>query len=83
VPPAGWGIPLDVQVTADWTYIRFHGGKHGIGLADDELAAWATHIRSWRDQGIDSYGYFNNDTLWHGRPAAIDDARRLREMIDA
>jgi uncharacterized protein YecE (DUF72 family) len=81
--PVGWGIPLDVQVTADWTYIRFHGGERGIGFEDEELAPWATRIRSWRDQGIDSYGYFNNDTVWHGRPAAIDDARRLREMIDA
>jgi len=23
--PIGWGIPLDVQLTADWTYLRFHG----------------------------------------------------------
>ena len=81
--PVGWGIPLDVQQTSDWTYIRFHGGEHGIGFEDDELAPWAKRIRSWRDQGIDSYSYFNNDTLWHGRPAAIDDARRLREMVDA
>jgi uncharacterized protein YecE (DUF72 family) len=25
--PIGWGIPLDVQLTADWTYVRFHGGE--------------------------------------------------------
>jgi hypothetical protein len=36
-------------------------------------------IRQWRLEGIDSYSYFNNDTLWRGRPAAIDNARRLRE----
>jgi uncharacterized protein YecE (DUF72 family) len=79
--PVGWGIPLDVQLTADWTYIRFHGGEHTISFADDELVPWAKRIRAWREQGVDSYSYFNNDGLWHGRPAAIDNARRLRELV--
>jgi len=81
--PIGWGIPLDIQLTADWTYLRLHGGQHGIGFEDDELGPWAERIGSWRDQGFDSYSYFNNDSLWHGRPAAIDNARRLREMVGA
>jgi len=81
--PIGWGIPLDVQVTADWTYLRFHGGQHGTGFEDDELGQWAERIARWRDQGFDSYSYFNNDSLWHGHPAAIDNARRLREMLGA
>src|SRR5207302_2335634 len=34
--PVGWDIPLDVQLTASWTYIRFHGGQHGIAFHDDE-----------------------------------------------
>jgi len=80
--PIGWEIPLDVQLTADWTYLRFHGGQHGIGFADDELIPWAERIRTWRDQGLDSYSYFNNDPLWHGRPAAIDDAHRLRDLVN-
>ena len=80
--PVGWGIPLDVQLTADWSYIRFHGGQHGVGFEDDELVPWAERIGAWRDQGVSSYSYFNNDTLWHGRPAAIDNARRLRDLID-
>ena len=81
--PLGWGIPLDAQVTADWTYLRFHGGAHGIAFTDAELQAWATRIRAWRDAGIDSYSYFNNDTLENGRAPAIDNAHRLREMVDA
>jgi uncharacterized protein YecE (DUF72 family) len=80
--PIGWGIPLDVQVTADWTYIRFHGGQHSHFFEDDELLPWARRIREWRAAGIDSYSYFNNDTLWQGRPAAIDNARTLRSMIE-
>jgi uncharacterized protein YecE (DUF72 family) len=79
--PIGWGIPLDIQLTADWTYLRFHGGKHDVGFEDDELEPWAERIRAWRSDGIDSYSYFNNDSLWHGRPAAIDNARRLRDMV--
>jgi uncharacterized protein YecE (DUF72 family) len=78
--PIGWGIPLDVQLTADWTYVRFHGGEHNPFFEDDELEPWAKRIRAWRKDGVDSYSYFNNDTLWQGRPAAIGNARRLREM---
>jgi uncharacterized protein YecE (DUF72 family) len=81
--PIGWGIPLDVQITADWTYLRFHGGSHSIAFGDDELRPWAARIREWREQGIDSYSYFNNDTLENGRPPAIDNARRLLELVSA
>jgi uncharacterized protein YecE (DUF72 family) len=81
--PIGWDIPLDIQITADWTYLRFHGGAHSHFFEDDELAPWAKRIREWRDRGVDSYSYFNNDSLWHDRPAAIDNARRLLEMVGA
>jgi uncharacterized protein YecE (DUF72 family) len=81
--PIGWGIPLVIELTADWTYLRFHGGQHGVGFEDDELQPWAERLRAWRQAGVTSYSYFNNDTLWHGRPAAIDDARRLRELVAA
>ena len=79
--PIGWEIPLDIQLTADWTYLRFHGGRHGIGFTDAELRPWAERLRDWHARGIDSYSYFNNDPLWQGRPAAIANARRLREMV--
>ena len=80
--PVGWGIPLRIEVTADWTYVRFHGGEHSHFFEDDELQPWAKRLRAWHADGIDSYSYFNNDTLWHGRPAAIDNARTLRAMVD-
>jgi uncharacterized protein YecE (DUF72 family) len=79
--PIGWGLPLDVQLTADWSYLRFHGGAHSIAFADDELRPWAARIRQWLDEGRDSYCYFNNDTLEHGRAPAIDNARRLGELV--
>jgi uncharacterized protein YecE (DUF72 family) len=79
--PVGWGIPLDVHLTANWTYLRFHGGEHGIAFTDDELRPWAARIRAWLAEGIDSYSYFNNDTLENDRPPAIDNARRLRDLL--
>jgi uncharacterized protein YecE (DUF72 family) len=81
--PIGWGLPLDVQVTADWTYLRFHGGQRTIAFSDAELKPWAARLRQWRADGIDSYSYFNNDTIEHNRPPAIDNARRLRALVDA
>jgi uncharacterized protein YecE (DUF72 family) len=81
--PIGWGIPLDVQLTADWTYLRFHGGEHGIAFSDDELKPWAKRIRGWLKDGVDSYSYFNNDTIEDARAPAIDNARRLQELVSA
>jgi len=81
--PVGWNIPLDVQVPADWTYIRFHGGTQSIAFTDAELRPWAERIRRWRADGLASYSYFNNDTLENGRAPAIDNARRLRALVDA
>jgi uncharacterized protein YecE (DUF72 family) len=81
--PVGWGIPLDIQLTADWTYLRFHGGARSIAFTDAELRPWAHRIGEWRDNGVDSYSYFNNDTIEDNRPPAVDNARRLRELVDA
>jgi uncharacterized protein YecE (DUF72 family) len=76
--PVGWDIPLEVCQTANWTYIRFHGGAGGsIGFSDDELATWAGRIRSLLDQGADCYAYFNNDPEGH----AVRDAERLRGLL--
>ncbi len=70
-------VPLEVRLTAPWTYIRFHGGRWNTGYSDEELAEWATHIRRFRSEGADVYAYFNNDPGGH----AIWDGRRLRDML--
>jgi uncharacterized protein YecE (DUF72 family) len=75
--PVDPGLPLDVRLTAPWTYIRMHRGQRGTGYTDDELAGWARHIRSFRDQQADIYVYFNNDPEGH----AIRDAERLRLLL--
>ena len=75
--PVGWGIPLDVQVTATWSYIRMHGGETTNAFSDQELANWAARIDDFLSRDLDVFAYFNNDA--HGD--AVDDAQRLRAMV--
>jgi uncharacterized protein YecE (DUF72 family) len=76
--PVSPAVPLDVRLTAPWTYIRFHGGRHDVGFGDEELREWADRIRSFRDlHAADVYAYFNNDPEGH----ALRDAARLRSML--
>jgi uncharacterized protein YecE (DUF72 family) len=50
------------ELTADWTFIRFHHGTRGrhSNYSERELAEWAERIESWA-QRADVYAYFNND----------------------
>ncbi len=70
------------ELTADWTYVRFHGPDAlrqkylGLyGAAGLELPA--RRLEAWRDAGHDVYAYFNND--WHGH--AVTDARWLVDRL--
>jgi uncharacterized protein YecE (DUF72 family) len=51
------------QMTADWTFVRFHYGHRGRrgNYSNSEIAEWAARIKSWADWGVDVYAYFNND----------------------
>jgi uncharacterized protein YecE (DUF72 family) len=53
------------ELTADFTFIRFHHGKRGRGgnYSERELEEWAQRIEAWRRR-VDVYAYFNND--WQG-----------------
>lgn len=70
------------ELTADWTYIRFHGPDaiahpyHGR-YDTPRMEAWAGRLAELAERGIDSYTYFNND--WHG--AAVADAAVLRAAL--
>ena len=75
--PIGPGVPLDVRLTAPWSYIRFHSGQAGIGFSDPELETWVGHVRGFLDRRADTYVYFNNDPEGH----AIRDAERFRAML--
>jgi uncharacterized protein YecE (DUF72 family) len=53
------------ELTADWTFVRFHHGQRGRNgnYSERELAEWAERIERWR-RHVDVYAYFNND--WEG-----------------
>jgi uncharacterized protein YecE (DUF72 family) len=67
------------ELTADWTFIRFHYGSRGRGgnYSERELEEWARRIESWRESA-DVYAYFNND--WNAY--AVRNALLLRRMIE-
>lgn len=68
------------ELTASWTYLRFHGvpgKKYGGSYASAHLASRARWIAEQLDEGRDVYAYFNNDREAH----AVHDAIRLREMV--
>ncbi len=57
------GMPMNLTVTSDCVYIRFHGLEGGAAhdYTREELAPWARHIRKQASQGKTVYAYFNND----------------------
>lgn len=75
--PVSPRVPLDLQITAPWTYFRLHTGKFGTKFTDDELTEWAGHLRGFLERGIDAYVYFNNDQEGH----AIENARQLQTLL--
>jgi uncharacterized protein YecE (DUF72 family) len=66
------------ELTADWTFLRFHYGARGRrgNYSETELAEWASRIAGVRDQA-EVFAYFNND--WEA--FAPRNARRLRELL--
>ena len=67
------------ELTADWTFLRFHHGSRGRNgnYSERELEEWAERIDSWRARA-DVYAYFNND--WEGY--ALRNAQRLASLLD-
>ena len=69
--------------TTDWTYVRFHGpnareekyvGRYG----GRRLWRAADRMRTWVEDGVDVFAYFNND---YGG-AAVADAQWLRRRLE-
>ncbi|MGH3142381.1 MAG: DUF72 domain-containing protein, partial [Gaiellales bacterium] len=69
-----------LELTANWTFIRFHYGSRGRNgnYSERELEEWAGRIAAWRDSGADVHAYFNND--WEGY--AVRNGIRLRELLN-
>ena len=66
------------EITASWTYVRFHYGQRGRrgNYSERELEKWRRRIASWRSE-LEVFLYFNND--WEA--FAPRDARWLAERL--
>lgn len=59
-------------LTADWTYMRFHGNHYGGSYSHEKLAAEAGWMRQQLAGGADVFAYFNNDAQGHALANAAD-----------
>jgi uncharacterized protein YecE (DUF72 family) len=66
------------ELTADFTFVRFHGGSRGWNgnYSHDELDEWAARLERWSGEA-EVFAYFNND--WEGY--AIENALYLKERL--
>jgi uncharacterized protein YecE (DUF72 family) len=66
------------ELTADFTFVRFHYGHRGRGgnYSHSELSEWAERIARWRRE-VDVFAYFNND--WNA--FAIENAKFLQRRF--
>ncbi|GAQ85151.1 hypothetical protein KFL_002210160 [Klebsormidium nitens] len=73
------GGPHPKVLTADWSYVRYHGpgGNYRGGYDREFLAGQAEWIRGLLSEGKDVYAYFNNDVAGH----AFFDAQELRSGV--
>jgi uncharacterized protein YecE (DUF72 family) len=73
-------MPMDLSVTTDFVYIRFHGLENGAAhdYTGSELKPWAEHCRVMLRKGAQVYAYFNNDA----NVRAPKNARELEKMVE-
>ncbi|MGH7903750.1 MAG: DUF72 domain-containing protein [Candidatus Dormibacteraceae bacterium] len=71
------GLSRSLELTAAWTYLRFHAGAAGGDYTEAQLEEWSDRIAGWLEEGVSVWAYFNNDQSGY----AISNARRLLERI--
>jgi uncharacterized protein YecE (DUF72 family) len=69
-----------MELTADFTYLRFHGSgsRYGGSYPEQTLKKWARRIRTWQPRLSTLFIYFNNDIGGH----AVHNARSLRRLLE-
>jgi uncharacterized protein YecE (DUF72 family) len=65
------------ELTADWTYLRFHGVHYGGSYSPRALHDAAREIRRLLAAGVDVHAYFNNDA----QGFAVANALELRRNV--
>jgi uncharacterized protein YecE (DUF72 family) len=66
-----------MEVTARWTYLRFHGNRYHGSYSSRMLKATARQIRGYASRGMDVYVYFNNDAEGY----AVRNAADLKDYV--
>ncbi|HXT54152.1 MAG TPA: DUF72 domain-containing protein, partial [Candidatus Eisenbacteria bacterium] len=64
-------------LTAEWTYLRYHGDHYSGSYSEEQLSREADWIDRQLSSGLDVFGYFNNDAQGY----AVKNARELRSYI--
>ena len=67
------------ELTAEWTYLRYHGEHYGGSYSRQFLVAEARRIAGLLDGGHAVYAYFNNDR----DACAVRNALDLRRYVEA
>jgi uncharacterized protein YecE (DUF72 family) len=69
---------VPVELTTDWTLLRFHFGRRGRrgNYSESEIAEWAERVAALAGEA-DVYAYFNND--WEG--FAVENGKSLRREL--
>ncbi|RJR32354.1 MAG: DUF72 domain-containing protein [Desulfobacteraceae bacterium] len=65
-------------VTANWLYLRFHGGENNGLYSDRQLSEAADFIQDSLDRAPTAWVYFNNDLHGHAVHNALELIDRLR-----
>jgi uncharacterized protein YecE (DUF72 family) len=67
------------ELTADWTFVRFHYGSRGRrgNYSERELGEWARRLEEWSER-VEVLAYFNND--WE--VFAVRNALALKALLD-
>jgi uncharacterized protein YecE (DUF72 family) len=73
------GMPMNLSITSDIVYVRFHGLEGGAAhdYTRKELEPWADFAQDQASEGRTVYIYFNNDI----NVRAPENARMLMEMV--
>jgi uncharacterized protein YecE (DUF72 family) len=74
------GKQTPLEITANFTYIRFHGpgeAKYSGSYSRVQLKTWANRIEEWKRDLKQVYVYFNNDIGGH----AVENAKTLKELL--
>jgi uncharacterized protein YecE (DUF72 family) len=70
-------MPKAFEITSDFTYVRMHLPRRGLGYGRRALEPWAARVARWRNQDLDVFVYFNNDMDGH----AVKDALTLKAIL--